>query len=219
VNDLKVQKRATVIGETTGGGANPGGANPLNLRFGIFIPTGRAENPVTKTNWEGTGVTPDVRVDEKLAFQSAALDIIARQTGKGGRAEFSAIKSQLANQTDVDPFVEAHLLKFRTTALPDSASAVRRNIEDLARGMPNYDLMSEDIARATKVQLPQLQADLSKLGPIEAVTFKFVGPAGLDVYDVTMAKGSIRTGIFVSQDGKIMSAWIQPAPIISPAAQ
>jgi C-terminal processing protease CtpA/Prc len=58
--NLQTQKRATIIGETTGGGAHPGGMVPLGDRFIAFIPTGRAINPITKTNWEGTGVKPDV---------------------------------------------------------------------------------------------------------------------------------------------------------------
>jgi hypothetical protein len=60
--DLKNLKRATLIGATTGGGANPGGPVPLADQFAAFIPAGRAINPVTKTNWEGTGVKPDVEV-------------------------------------------------------------------------------------------------------------------------------------------------------------
>src|SRR5262245_4567744 len=58
--NLQTQKRGTIVGETTGGGAHPGGMVPVGDRFLVFIPTGRAINPVTKTNWEGTGVKPDV---------------------------------------------------------------------------------------------------------------------------------------------------------------
>jgi hypothetical protein len=58
--NLKTRRRATLIGETTGGGANPGGSFPLPAGLAIFVPTGRAINPVTGTNWEGTGVEPDV---------------------------------------------------------------------------------------------------------------------------------------------------------------
>ena len=48
--NLKNLKRATIVGETTGGGAHPGGFNRLHQHFGAFIPTGRAINPITKTN-------------------------------------------------------------------------------------------------------------------------------------------------------------------------
>jgi hypothetical protein len=58
--DLKALHRATVVGETTGGGANPGDFHRLTDHFAVFIPTGQAYNPYTKTNWEHTGVTPDV---------------------------------------------------------------------------------------------------------------------------------------------------------------
>src|SRR5262249_25144286 len=53
--NLQTQKRATIVGETTGGGANPGGARPIHDHFILFVPTGRAINPITRTNWEGTG--------------------------------------------------------------------------------------------------------------------------------------------------------------------
>jgi retinol-binding protein 3 len=72
-NNLKTLKRATIVGETTGGGANPGGGNRLSEHFGAFIPTGRAVNPVTKTNWEGTGVEPDVKVPADQALHVAQL--------------------------------------------------------------------------------------------------------------------------------------------------
>ena len=59
VYDMKVLRRATVVGATTKGGANPAGIFPIGGGLGIVVPTGRAENPVTKSNWEGSGVEPD----------------------------------------------------------------------------------------------------------------------------------------------------------------
>ena len=71
--NLKTQKRATIVGETTGGGANPGGMRVLTDHFIMFVPSGRAINPITKTNWEGTGVTPDVPTTAALALKTAHL--------------------------------------------------------------------------------------------------------------------------------------------------
>jgi C-terminal processing protease CtpA/Prc len=71
--NLKNLKRATIIGETTGGGAHPGGGFRISEHFGMFIPTGRAINPITKTNWEGTGVTPDVSVPADQALLVARI--------------------------------------------------------------------------------------------------------------------------------------------------
>ena len=58
--DFQTQKRATVVGEVTGGGANPGDGYVIGGGFAAFIPNGRAINPITKTNWEHTGVKPDI---------------------------------------------------------------------------------------------------------------------------------------------------------------
>jgi hypothetical protein len=69
--DLQSLKRATIIGETTGGGAHPGKGHRINDHFMMFVPTGRAINPVTKTNWEGTGVKPDVEVPAEKALETA----------------------------------------------------------------------------------------------------------------------------------------------------
>jgi hypothetical protein len=71
--NLKNLKRATIIGETTGGGAHPGGFERLSDHFGAFIPIGRAISPITKTNWEGTGVEPDIKVARDQALKTAYL--------------------------------------------------------------------------------------------------------------------------------------------------
>ncbi len=69
--NMQTQKRATLIGETTGGGANPGGGMPINDKMMVFIPTGRAINPITGTNWEGVGVVPEVKVPAGEALDKA----------------------------------------------------------------------------------------------------------------------------------------------------
>ncbi len=69
--NLQTRGRATIVGETTGGGAHPGGVVRLPHGLSVFVPSGRAINPITKTNWEGTGVTPDVAVAAEDALETA----------------------------------------------------------------------------------------------------------------------------------------------------
>jgi C-terminal processing protease CtpA/Prc len=69
--NLQTRKRATIVGATTGGGANPGGMQRLPYGLAVFVPTGRAINPITKTNWEGVGVRPDVAVTADSALATA----------------------------------------------------------------------------------------------------------------------------------------------------
>ena len=69
--NLKHLKRATIIGETTGGGAHPGGPMVIRDGFIVNVPQGRAINPVTKTNWEGVGVIPNINISADDALDHA----------------------------------------------------------------------------------------------------------------------------------------------------
>jgi hypothetical protein len=69
--NLKNLKRATIVGETTGGGAHPVSGHKIDEHFTIGVPFARAINPISKTNWEGTGVEPDVKVPASEALATA----------------------------------------------------------------------------------------------------------------------------------------------------
>lgn len=69
--DMKVRKRATIVGEPTGGGAHSVDLFKIDDQFEIYIPTSRAVNPITGGNWEGTGVIPDVPVLSGTALDKA----------------------------------------------------------------------------------------------------------------------------------------------------
>ena len=69
--NLKILKRATIVGEVTGGGAHPVAPHRIHRHFMIGVPFARAINPITKTNWEGTGVEPDVAVPAAQALEAA----------------------------------------------------------------------------------------------------------------------------------------------------
>jgi retinol-binding protein 3 len=103
--NLKNLKRATLIGETTGGGANPGDVVLLTPHFGLFVPTGRAVSPITQTNWEGTGVEPDVKVPA-----DQALDVAQRL----------ALEKVIAAETDAERKAALHE---RLAALPKAAAS------------------------------------------------------------------------------------------------
>jgi hypothetical protein len=68
---LKNLKRATLVGETTGGGAHPVDLRRIDDHFSIVVPFARSISPITKTDWEGTGVEPDVNVPAADALTEA----------------------------------------------------------------------------------------------------------------------------------------------------
>src|SRR5687767_13632180 len=88
--NLKNLKRAMIIGETTGGGAHPGGGYRISEHFGMFVPTGRAISPITKTNWEGTGVTPDISVPADQALVVARVMALKKSLTTLSHPDFKA---------------------------------------------------------------------------------------------------------------------------------
>ncbi len=69
--DLQTLKRATIVGEVTGGGAHLVRPERVDDRFVVTLPFARAINPITKADWEGTGVQPDVNVAAADALATA----------------------------------------------------------------------------------------------------------------------------------------------------
>ena len=106
--NLRNLKRATIVGETTGGGAHPGGTFRLDKHFRAFISTGRAISPITKTNWEGVGVKPHVAVSKEKALKTAyvmALEtLIPKQKDDRTRAAMKRLiektKAELDEKVD-----------------------------------------------------------------------------------------------------------------------
>ena len=69
--NLQNLKRATLVGETTGGGAHPVRGVRVNERIVVGVPFMRACNPISKKNWEGTGVQPEVQTSSAEALDRA----------------------------------------------------------------------------------------------------------------------------------------------------
>jgi hypothetical protein len=85
--DLQALKRATIVGETTGGGAHPFEYRRIHPHFAVDLPEGRSINPITGGNWQDVGVKPDVAVPADQALDVAlklARDAIARGRSASG---------------------------------------------------------------------------------------------------------------------------------------
>lgn len=108
--NLKNLKRGTIVGARTGGGAHPVSPQPAGDRFTVMVPFARAINPITKTNWEGTGVQPDIEVaasDALVVAQREAIRRLAADTKDPIRlAELRAAQRTLDRQSAVDGTVQ-----------------------------------------------------------------------------------------------------------------
>lgn len=185
---LQAQGRAKVVGEPTAGGANAGASWPLmGGQLQAFVPSSRAQNPVTKTNWADSGVKPDLAAPE-----ADALAVAMRAIGA---------QADIRPRATPDQLVEARLFPLRTQAQPGGEAAVRKLLADFAAGNPDYAHMSVHLANVARAMAANLQADLARLGPIRSVAFQDVGPVGGDEYIVRFANGAAIVMIYREPDG------------------
>lgn len=185
--DVQVLKRGMLIGEVTGGGANPTGFVDLGHDIAATVPFGRAENPVTKTNWEGRGVQPDVRVP--------AGDALAAALKRAGAKPVATVAAASLRQ----------LFAPRTTPLPGSEAALRRLIAGFAIGKPEYGDMVPELADSTRAQVPRLQAQFSALGELRSVTFRGPDAIGGDEYELHFANGNRLMALVLGPGGKVVA--------------
>lgn len=115
--DLKNLDRATIVGEKTGGGANPGRVYKVSDKFNMFIPSGRAINPISGDNWEGKGITPDVAVDEDEALDVAhlmAVEKLLQETDSPEKKKFYEWDLKEIKATQNPESVDREVLKSYT---------------------------------------------------------------------------------------------------------
>jgi len=108
-----------------------------------------------------------------------------------------ATRKRAEIQADIDQRFKAQV------ASPGSEAAVRRLIEELRMAKPDYDLMSPAEAEETRRQITQHAATMAKLGALQSLTFKGVGPAGPNIYLATFASGSLEWRVWMNLDGTV----------------
>jgi retinol-binding protein 3 len=92
-------KRATIVGEITGGGAHPTMPVSVGQNFAIMVPFARSYNYLTGTDWEGTGIIPEIKTDASDALSKAQELIYTKMlnatTDAGAKRRFTYILNSL----------------------------------------------------------------------------------------------------------------------------
>jgi len=169
--NLKNLKRATIVGETTGGGAHPVRPEVLTDSFVMRVPFARAVNPVSKTNWEGTGVEPDVKVPAAAALDTAqklALEtLLAKEPAPRIKGAYQwaldGLSARLSPVTVGPDVLRSYAGTYgpRVITFEDGALYYRRNPGQAMRMIP----MTEDIFRFDEVPYFRLKV-VKKAGAI-----------------------------------------------------
>lgn len=84
---LQQAGRAQILGEPTGGAANPGQPFDAGEGFSVFVSTGTPRNPFSGSNWEGAGVQPDVATASADAFDTASRLALETLLARGEEPE------------------------------------------------------------------------------------------------------------------------------------
>lgn len=104
---LQAAKRAVIVGEVSGGAANPGGEFPVGDGFNVFISTSTTINPITGTNWEDVGVKPDVPTNPDKALERAQIlalqAVLAREPNGASAVETRWISEALRAEATPAP--------------------------------------------------------------------------------------------------------------------
>jgi hypothetical protein len=98
------------------------------------------------------------------------------------------------------------------TAQPGSEAALRKLIEGLAAGMPDYAAMTPEFAAQTKQQIRFLQPGAAAAGAIQRIDFAGIDTEGRNIYQVHQANGTTNARIALDADGKVEFALLRPAP-------
>jgi hypothetical protein len=133
--DMQVRKRAIIIGDSTKGGAHSVDLYKINDQFEIYIPTARAINPITNTNWEGVGVVPDIIIPADYALDTTI--VLARKAA----AEFARTREAKLKLAVEE--MQIHLNRAEILFLENKKDNAGRELDLFFQTADNNDLINE----------------------------------------------------------------------------
>jgi bla regulator protein blaR1 len=146
------------------------------------------------------------RISFETDSQGRTTGLVLRQNSRNMNAP--RIEAAVAQQIAADTAAKVE----SQTATPGSDAALRRLIEGIMTGKPNFAEMSPELAKATREQLPRLEARMKELGAVQSVEFRGVGSQGWDAYDVRQEHGLSQWRIALGADGIIEGALVTTGP-------
>ncbi|MBV9995461.1 MAG: DUF3471 domain-containing protein [Caulobacteraceae bacterium] len=128
-----------------------------------------------------------------------------------GGFEQHATRIDEAQAKAVEAALEARIKA--NTPSPGTEAALRKDIESLEKGAPDYDDMSPDLASLARQQWPTVEQLVAQWGALQSIRFKAVSPQGLDIYDVTFEHRLVEANVApLTPNGKIAGLSLRPLP-------
>jgi hypothetical protein len=111
--EMQAQKRATIIGEVTGGGGNPNAGYAIDEHFSLSTPIAHVSNPITGTNWNEKGVKPQVEVPQAEALYRANIIAIQNLLKKASEEDKGRLTGALEDLQATPPRVQRITFKLK----------------------------------------------------------------------------------------------------------
>lgn len=149
-------------------------------------------------------------VDAVISFQ---VDTQGRTSGVVLRQYGQAFAGKRLDDTAAKPITAALAIVNQSyreqKPLPGSEAMLRKLLEGVTAGAPDYSLMSSEFATAIRANLAAFQQELRGFGPISALVLERVNPDGAAIYRVTWKQAAGEAGILLGPDGTIDGAYFE----------
>ena len=157
-----------------------------------IVPQSKTEFVLPKTN---------TRLNFTLDASGHAIRIYT--SGDGGNISAPSVDPVLGRQLFADQSAKIH----DHTATPGSAAVLRRVVDEVKSGRPNYDVMSPELAQSVRQNLSDMQRELTYFGEVKSIEFVGIDSNLADIYDVTQERAYTKWHIKLGQNG-VIKYWI-----------
>ncbi|HTE43208.1 MAG TPA: hypothetical protein VK629_20465 [Steroidobacteraceae bacterium] len=176
---------------------------------------------VTSTGSTPQGVLPSpdgkFNYTQIAAYLTFDLDAAGKATTLNFHTDDKSLPAARLDEATAKKAADALAAKIKNqTADPTCATTLKRVVEELRAGKPDYSKMTPVFAQQTRTQLSAIQGAVQQLGALKDVKFTGVGPAGAEIFNVAFENGATEWRMFCLGNGYISSAGFRPASPASP---
>ena len=149
-------------------------------------------------------------VDAKITFETDSHGLASSLTlHQGGRDQ----KAKRIDDATAQKLADTVAQRFKDQKpFPGSEAQIRVEIDEMQRKEPTYERMTPEFAAVARPQAEHIEGLIGGRGMLQSVTFKGVGPGGLDIYEVRFEHGALDWRILLDAHGKVAAEGLRPLP-------
>jgi serine-type D-Ala-D-Ala carboxypeptidase/endopeptidase len=149
-------------------------------------------------------------VDARITFETDSQGLASSLTlHQGGRDQ----KAKRIDDATAQKLADTVAQRFKDQKpFPGSEAQIRVEIDEMQRKEPSYERMTPQLAAVARPQAEHIEGLIGGLGTLQSITFKGVGPGGLDIYEVRFEHGALDWRILLDAQGKVAAEGLRSLP-------